>query len=133
MVLNRPLSNWNLKYFIFNKFKSPVVSVIDCIKPYLSDVRLRCIHVSNVGKQQILALKWPILDFFFHVFLEMNLSSCLSPLEKDDNGTCRIPCDWSLMSPRLRNIYYVVMVINFWAALITTVITLATLASFNKM
>ncbi|XP_028394257.1 uncharacterized protein LOC114518430 [Dendronephthya gigantea] len=64
---------------------------------------------------------------------ERNFSSCLHPLVKDENGTCRIPCDWSLMSPRLRDIYYAVMVFNFWAALITTVITLATLASFSKM
>ena len=66
-------------------------------------------------------------------FLEMNLNSCLPPLVKDENNTCRIPCDWSLMSPKLRNIYYGVMVMNFWLALITTVITLATLASFSKM
>lgn len=64
---------------------------------------------------------------------ETNFSSCSYPLVKDENNTCRIPCDWSLMSPRLRDIYYVVMIINFWAALITTVITLATLASFRKM
>ena len=67
------------------------------------------------------------------IFVETNSSSCLSPLVKDENNTCRIPCDWSLMSPKLRDIYYGVMVMNFWAALITTIITLATLASFSKM
>lgn len=59
---------------------------------------------------------------------------CNSPLIPDNNtGQCRPPCAWTSQSPLTQKVYYGVVVISLWLALIATIITFITWASIKSL
>ncbi|XP_068670316.1 uncharacterized protein [Montipora foliosa] len=59
---------------------------------------------------------------------------CNSPLIIDEESArCRPPCEWTTQSSLTRHVYYIVLIVGLWAALITTVITFITWACIKSL
>ncbi|KAJ7391807.1 hypothetical protein OS493_016095 [Desmophyllum pertusum] len=62
------------------------------------------------------------------------LLKCNSPLVPDnETGQCRPPCAWTTQSPLTQKVYYIIIVVGLWMALISTVITFITWASIKNL
>lgn len=59
---------------------------------------------------------------------------CNSPLVLDnETGQCRPPCSWTIQSPLRQRVYFNIIVVGLWMALIATVITFITWASIKNL